>query len=149
MAQYWNNITGGYYFNTSNYFSDWTRYSTSTAASLIPQTYDIFPFSSYYEIGTHSEREYDYIRSQSIDLRSLEKQRKAEEEEERNAKEKARILLLEHLDEENKLRFLDNKPLEIPSKLFKDITYQIPISYGRIKALKDKKIITELCVSVT
>jgi hypothetical protein len=64
------------------------------------------------------------------------------------AAKKARLLLLEYLGNENSKRLLDRDPLEIPSKLFNDIKYHIPVSNGRIKAWKENKVVTELCLSV-
>lgn len=68
---------------------------------------------------------------------------------EADAKERAKTLLLEYLDNENRQRLLDNKPLEIASKLFKNIKYQIPISkMDKIIALKENKVVTRLCLLV-
>ncbi len=68
--------------------------------------------------------------------------------EKEDAEKKARELLLECLDIENVKKLKNKEPLEVSSKLFGDIKYQIPVSNGRIKALKDGKIISELCLSV-
>lgn len=69
--------------------------------------------------------------------------------EETEAAERAKNLLLEYLDEDNKQKFLDKKHLEIASKLFKNVRYNIPLSkLGRIKAWKDDNVITELCLVV-
>lgn len=65
------------------------------------------------------------------------------------AKKLAQELLLDHIDEDNKLRYWNDKPIEINSKLFNDIKYEIPISkFARILAVKDKKVISELCLTV-
>lgn len=69
--------------------------------------------------------------------------------EEIEATERAKNLLLEYLDEDNKQRFLNNKRLEISSKLFDGVKYHIPLSkVGRIKAWKENMVITELCLLV-
>lgn len=71
------------------------------------------------------------------------------EKERKIAEEKAKVLLLEHLDDVNKQKYNDKKPLEITSRLFSDIIYQIPISrIGRIRALKENQVISELCLLV-
>ena len=65
------------------------------------------------------------------------------------AEQRAKALLLEYLDDENKKRYKELKPIEISSKIFTDIKYNIPISKTeRIKALKDGKIVDRLCLTV-
>lgn len=66
----------------------------------------------------------------------------------KKAAKKARLLLTECLDSENLQRLFDKKSLEIQSKLFEDIKYSIPLSNGRIKAIKENKVITELCLAI-
>ncbi len=56
--------------------------------------------------------------------------------------------MTEYLDTENLQRLVNKQHLEVPSRLFEDIKYHIPISNGRIKALKENKVITELCLTV-
>lgn len=69
--------------------------------------------------------------------------------EEIDAQDKARKLLLEYLDHDNKQKYLEKKPIEIGSKLFNDIIYQIPISkFDKICALKEGKIVSRLCLVV-
>jgi hypothetical protein len=152
-----------------NYYSDYFRQNSTTATCT---GYDNWRHISQYT-GTTSATLYDrsntgtaynipYIQStKSPDkpteqelLRQREERAKTEEiakkarEEAAKAEEKARILLLEYLDNENRQRLLDRKPLEVPSRLFGDIKYHIPISNGRIKAWKENKVVTELCLAV-
>lgn len=89
---------------------------------------------------------------QSQQVQKTPEQLKAEAEAkkaEAEAKERAKTLLLEYLDNENRQRLLDNKPLEIMSKLFENIKYHIPISkIGKIEAFKENKVVTRLCLIV-
>lgn len=63
--------------------------------------------------------------------------------------ERAKNLLLEHLNENNKKKFHNKEPIEIPSKIFSDIIYNIPLSkVGKIGALKENKIVDRLCLLV-
>lgn len=65
------------------------------------------------------------------------------------AQDKARKLLLEYLDHDNKQKYLEKKSIEIDSKLFNDIRYQIPISkFDKICVLKEGKIVSRLCLVV-
>jgi len=69
--------------------------------------------------------------------------------EEIEIQERARRLLLEYLDQDNRQRYLENKSIEIVSKIFSDIRYQIPISkFDKICALKGGKVISRLCLIV-
>lgn len=127
----------------SNY-SDWNHLTTGTGSTTIS------PCPSYV-IGSfvvHEMRYYDQ-RNQEYNIPKKVQPSPEKLKEEADAKERAKNLLLEYLDEENKQRLLNNKPLEIASKLFNEIRYHIPLSkLGRIKAWKENKIITELCVLV-
>jgi len=79
------------------------------------------------------------------EIEAREKARKQEID----AQEKARKLLLEYLDQDNKQKYLEKKPIEVVSRLFNDIRYQIPISkLDKILALKDDKIVSKLCLVV-
>jgi len=153
-------------FTTANHLHDWDHImttGTTTASTSITSchshTFTLYPTRQ----GTYPTRQGTYPTRQEISLeqrtqeqieqerinQELLNKRKAENDAiEKVAKEKARVLLLEYLDNENKQRLLENKPLEIVSKLFKYVKYHIPISYGRIKARKENKIITELCLAV-
>lgn len=120
---------------SSNYY-DWENLNSTTAAGSISipwqHIHAQYPYSNIHEIR-HEE------------IQEPPEKLKAEAD----AKEKAKNLLLEYLDDDNKQRFLANKPLEIVSNIFENIKYQIPISkIGRIKAWKENKIISELCILV-
>ncbi len=150
--------------NTSNsttandYFSDWTRSftaeGTGTTHSPYAQSYTV-PYNTmstgrqetYYQtalIPNNLLPEHPPEPQLQIPQKSAEQIR-----EEEKATERAKTLLLEYLDEENKQKFLDKKHLEVASKLFKDVKYHIPLSkLGRIKAWKEDKVITELCLLV-
>lgn len=157
------NADSMYTDNTSttvnDYFSDWTRSFTDTGTgttySPYAQTYTV-PYDilnigrqeSYYQIirgpihhsGQHSQEPVQ----QNIPQKSAEQIK-----EETEATERAKTLLLEYLDEDNKQKFYDKKHLEIPSKLFNDVKYHIPLSkLGRIKAWKENKVISELCLLI-
>ncbi len=92
-----------------------------------------------------SEEELSRLRAERIEAEENAKRIRKETEE---AKKKARLLLLECLDEDNSKRLINGEHLEVQSRLFKDIKYHIPISNGRIKALKGDNIVSELCVSI-
>ena len=134
----------GTLYNNWNYFS---YMSTGQYANVDMGTGYISPhftrYESRQEAVIHKPSEQELLRQREADAKA-----KKEREEMANAERKARVLLSEYLDYENRQRLIDKQPLEIPSGLFEDIKYQIPISYDRIKALKENKIITELCLSV-
>lgn len=134
--------------DTWNYFSG----TNSTTSASIP--YGPTYICTGYNIQYLRNREVENKPSEQELLRRRDERAKAEEvakkarEEVAEAERKARSLLLEYLDCENSKRLLKGEPLEVPSKLFEDIKYHIPISHGRIKALKENKIVTNLCLSV-
>lgn len=142
----------------NDYFSDWTRSfttaGTGTTCTPYEQTYTV-PYGTLY-IG-RQESYYQRIQEpyQPQEHRPPEPQQQIPQKspeqikEEVEAAERAKTLLLEYLDEENKQKFLDKKHLEISSKLFNDVKYHIPLSkLGRIKAWKENKVISELCLLV-
>jgi hypothetical protein len=150
--------TGNYYNYYDRYGStgayssgDYFDYSSTTTSTQTPytQTCADIPY-----IAIQCPKEVEHKPSEQELLRQREERVKAEEAaknakaEVAEAEGKARLLLLEYLDNENKQRLLDRKPLEVPSRLFGDIKYHIPISNGRIKAWKENKVITELCLAV-
>jgi hypothetical protein len=152
------------YTNTTtanDYFSDWTRSFTTavtpskgTTYAPYEQTYTV-PCNvlctgrqePYYQIVQgqyHREHHPQEPVHQQIPQKSPEQIK-----EEAEATERAKTLLLEYLDEENKQKFYDKKHLEISSKLFNHVKYHIPLSkLGRIKAWKENTVITELCLHV-
>lgn len=139
-------------FTTANHLYDWDHImsaGTTTASTSITSwhshTFTLYPTRQ--EIS-REQRTQEQIEQERINQELLNKRKAENDAIEKAAKEKARVLLLEYLNNENKQRLLENKPLEIVSKLFKDVKYNIPISYGRIKAWKENKIITELCLAV-
>lgn len=154
----------------SEYYNDYLYRNSTTAADTCYNGWNYFSAQTYTtnsstlyntnHTGTghyipYVQREITYDKpSEQELLRRREERAKAEEtakkalEEAVKAEEKARLLLLEYLDNENRQRLLDKKPLEVPSRLFGDIIYHIPISNGRIKAWKENKVVTELCLSV-
>jgi hypothetical protein len=95
----------------------------------------------------HKPTEQELSRQREEKIKAEETARKAKADAEEAAR-KARLLLIEHLDQENIKRLINKEPLEIPSRLFGDIKYHIPISNSRIKAQKDNKVVTELCLIV-
>lgn len=161
--------TGTYYYDRYDYFNS----TTSTASTSIPWR---SPISTQYRINTYTigqesyydpyhiqrclesygrRNQYPYQQEdqtpcqepqpQQVQKTPTPEQLKAEAD----AKERARALLLEYLDNENKQRLLDNKPLEIASKLFNGIKYRMPISrMDKIEAVKDNKVVTRLCLLV-
>lgn len=150
-------ITDGTSSTTTNdYFSDWTRSlttaGTGTTYTPFAQTYTYDPLytgrqESYYQriqLPYHQGCNPQEPVHQQVPQKSPEQIK-----EEAGATERAKILLLEYLDDDNKQKFYDKKHLEISSKLFGGVKYHVPLSkLGRIKAWKDNKIITELCLSV-
>lgn len=134
-SDYWNRP-----YMTTGTTSSWTQ---ST------QTYTSVPY-----IATRYSREVEYkpseqelSRQKEERIKAAEAAKKAKEEAEEAAR-KARSLLSEYLDHENMKRLMNKEPLEVPSRLFGDIRYQIPISNGRIEARKENKVVTELCLAV-
>lgn len=159
--------TDGIYTNSigttaTDYFEDWLRSSTTTATfttyNPYTQAYTI-PYDYTGREGIHFQRGQEQHRCQeehqrqeehhSIPRQHLQQKSPEQIKEEKNAIERAKTLLLENLDEDNRKKFLDKKNLEISSKLFDEIKYQVPLSkFGRIKAWKENRIITELCLVV-
>ena len=141
----------------NDYFSDWTRSfteaGTGTTYAPYEQTYTI-PYGTLY-IG-RQESYYQRVQEPyNQEHRPPEPQQQIPQKspeqikEETEATERAKNLLLEYLDEDNKQKFLDKKHLEISSKLFGGVKYHIPLSkLGRIKAWKENKVISELCLLV-
>lgn len=154
----------------SDYYSNYSQQNSTTATTADNNNWNYFSMytgttpSSTTCNGTHTGTAYSvpYMRSEKVPykpseqelLRLRDERAKAEEaakkarEEFAEAEGKARLLLLEYLDNENRQRLLDKKPLEVPSRLFEDIKYHIPISNGKIKAWKENKVVTELCLAV-
>lgn len=167
MTQYYTTIcdtgTYGEYYNeylnrnstvaTGTGWNDYFSVQTSTISS--PTLYNMTHTGStgYYvpyiqrEIVSERPSEQELLRRREERIKAEEIAKKAREES-IEAERKARLLLLEYLDPENRQRLLEKKPLEIPSRLFEDIKYHIPISNGRIKAWKENKVVTELCLAV-
>ena len=161
--------TGTYYSNyskmstttASNDYNNWD-YINGTTGTTCSQSYWQQSAKPYYvqyydepvikykpnETVIHKPSEQELLERQKIKAKELEIAEKAKIEA-KIAEEKARSLLLEYVDSENKQRLIDKKPLEVPSRLFGDVVYQIPISGGRIKALKGDKIVTELCLTLS
>lgn len=142
----------------NDYFSDWNRWSTTTGTgtTYVPyaQTYTV-PYDALYIERQESYYSRVQEQYQPQEHRPPEPQQQIPQKspkqikEEADATERAKTLLLEYLDEENKQKFLNKKHLEIASKLFNDVKYHIPLSkLGRIKAWKEDRVITELCLLV-
>lgn len=159
-----------YYYNTNdsttagtytNYYNNFAYYnSTSTASennwnfpqttsTTIPYGHKYFTYYSppVHKIVYKQPSEEELLKIREAEIKAAEEAKKARVEAEEAAR-KARLLLTEYLDNENRIRMLNKEPLEVPSRLFEDIKYHIPISNGRIKALKENKVITELCLTV-
>lgn len=166
---YYTTVNSGYYNNGHGLTGTYSDYdyldqysSTGTTSTWIPytQTSTTAPYTQTYTqilgsyIPIRYSREVDYKPSEQELSRHKEERIKAEEaakkarEEAEEAERKARLLLTEYLDNENMKRLLNKEPLEVPSRLFGDIKYQIPISNGRIKAWKENNVVTELCLAV-
>ncbi len=149
--------------NSIDYFDFYGTSFTSTGSSIGTDAYNQYNNISF--IGFIGGTCNDYFNS----FRQIQEQPNRHQEqprqvpriislkrnpEEINAKRKARDLaiklLLEYLDPDNKLRYIEDRPIEINSKLFGDIKYQIPVSskYDKISAIKDEKIVSKLCLIV-
>jgi hypothetical protein len=97
----------------------------------------------------------DIVDEDEVDRDEIEQEEQLEDEEQRiaereridEARNRARNLLLEYLDDKNRQKFLDREPLEVSSKLLKDVKYRIPLS-GMIEAWKKGRKIANLCVMV-
>ena len=123
-------------------------FQPSTTPYLLPSTTPYYVQHYDKPAAKHKLSGQELLEQQKVRAKELEIAEKAKIEA-KIAEEKARSLLLEYVDNENRQRLLDKKPLEIPSRLFGDVKYQIPILGGRIKALKENKIITELCLTLS
>jgi hypothetical protein len=78
---------------------------------------------------------------------TLTKLRGRQMQEEAEASECARRLLMEYLDEKNRKNFIEQKPLEVESEIHHGLKYHIPYD-GRIKARRGDKVVSELCLQV-
>ncbi len=143
-------------YTTSTDCNNWNYYPQSTSTTETISSYYRRAFISdiyhNYQIEILSKKAYkpseeELLRIREAEVKYIEdaKRERAEAEE---AERKARLLLTEYLDNENMQRLLNKEPLEVPSKLFEDIKYHIPIGRGRIKALKENKVVTELCLAI-
>lgn len=149
-----NNITTA----ANDYFSDWTRSFTTVGTGTVSIPYEQTstvpydnPFTrrqeSYYQRVQESYQPQEYCPPEP--QRQISQISPKQIKEEAEATERAKTMLLEYLDDDNKQKFLDKKHLEISSKLFSGIKYHIPLSkLGRIKTWKDNIVITELCLLV-
>lgn len=137
-------------YNNWDYFSTGTT-SSSWASKLYGSTYISTGYDTVYVARQKvapklSEEELARIREEREKATEIAKK---EREKAAEAARKARLLLTEYLDQENMQRLLNKEPLEVPSRLFGDIKYHIPISnHARIKAMKENKVVTELCLAV-
>lgn len=113
-----------------------TTTTTTATATTIPS------WLTYYLERRELQPESDSERRER-DLRE-----KKEAERKKEAIDRAKDLLLEYLDSENRQRYLDKKPVEVESKLFSGVKYHIPISYDRVKAWKQDRVISELCLRI-
>lgn len=134
---------------TNDYFRDWANSTTGTGTTYTPywQTYTV-PYDDGF---TGRQAPYHQIvQDLNIEPQQQIPQKSPEQiKEENEASERAKTLLLEYLDEDNKRKFLDKKRLEISSRLFGGVKYHIPLSkVGRIKVWKDDNMVTELCLLV-
>lgn len=168
--------TGSNYYDRYDYFNSTTgtasasipwhsytskQYITNTYVTGQDSYYDQDYIQRYlepYRLGTRvpyqqvSQAPRQEPQPQPQQVQKTPEQLKAEAEAkkaETEAKDRAKTLLLEYLDNENRQRLLDNKPLEIASKLFSGIKYHIPISrMGKIEAFRENKVVTRLCLLV-
>ncbi len=158
---YFNSTTGTALSSTPWYSHRSVQYITNTYVTgqeTYLDQYNIQRYLEPYGLGTRvpyqqvSQASRQEPQPQPQQIQKTPEQLKAEAEAkkaETDAKERAKALLLEYLDNENKQRLLDDKPLEIASKLFSGIKYHIPISrMGKIEAFKENKVVTRLCLLV-
>jgi hypothetical protein len=143
-------INSGYTNTTSTGGFDYYYQGTTTAGDY---TF-IRPIASYY-------REYESVPAykpptpeemqRAIDLdHMLAEKRRLDHQEREEASRKARILLIDYADDENKERLQLGQPfIEVRSTKFKGVKYKIPVeSNERIKACRGNNVITELCLTV-
>ena len=138
--------------DTWNYRT-WTDSTTSTSGTHVPYYYQYFqPYSPFiYSDEQRHNVETEQSKAECLKRENEEKERQEKLKIEReNAEKKARELLLEFLSEKNKQRYLNKEPIVIESSLLNDISYFIPISYSRIKAINNttKEVLSELCINV-
>lgn len=136
-----------WYYNTST--ADSTAYTgidsmwnnttaTTTATATTIPSWQTYTIPSRRELQPESD----------FERRERELREEAIAERKKEAVERAKDLLLEYLDSENRQRYLDRKPLEVKSKIFSGVKYHIPISYDRVKAWKQGRVVSELCLRV-
>lgn len=145
------NSTTSYTNTASSIYDNWssTSISSATASDMLQIPYGIIYQVPYYGNIVQLQPTPQEIEREREEKRKSDEESRKRAEERRAADKRARELLLEYLDEKNKERLLQNKPLELESRLFKDVRYLIPVtSYSRIKAIKNNETISELCVSV-
>ena len=130
--------------STKSAYDHWNYFYTASTTSIYDRKYYI---DSPYDNSVYKPTDEELLRCQEEMTKAAKAAKKAKEYAEEAARN-ARLLLTDYLDNDNTKRLLNNESLVIPSRLFDDIKYHIPISNGRIKAWKEDKIITELCLSV-
>lgn len=133
---------------TGTDYNNWSHLPVQTGTTNSSTLYNIMQTDTAYNIPVPDNLSEQELLRQREERSKIEETAKKALEEAAKADEKARLLLLEYLDDENRQRLFDKKPLEVPSRLFGDIKYHIPISNGRIKAWKENKVVTELCLAV-
>lgn len=79
---------------------------------------------------------------------ALIKLRERQKQEDAEASECARRLLMEYLDEKNRKNLTMEKPIEVESGIHRGLKYQIPYYDGRIKAYREDNVVSELCMQV-
>ena len=141
-----------YYESTADTYANYINSTTSSFTWSNATYYQPLKFTTFEyiengrEIIETEEGKIERLKLEQGEKERVEKLRKEKEA----AEKKARELLLEYLDEKNKKRYFDKEPLVIESKLLNDISYHIPISYSKIKAIKNstKETLSELCITV-
>ncbi len=140
---------------TAGGYIDWTQMATAGTAGYSLQTnyytYQEIPAPPLYPevIRRHElqERRREPLeRWRKVALTRLSERQKQEEAE---ASECARRLLMEYLDEKNRKNLTSEKPLEVESGIHQGIKYRIPYYDGRIKACKGDNVVSELCLQVS
>ena len=138
---------------TAGDYYDWTSATTTgTASYTIPrwaQTYTVPTPPPDPEVVRRYElqqRRREPLEQWRENIRKIISERQKKEEVE--ASQLAKRLLLEYLNEKNRKKFTEEKPIEIESGIHQGIKYHIPHHDGRIKALKGDKVVSELCLIV-
>ncbi len=139
------------YGTTSNSINDFYQTATTSTGTYVPGGQYWYPIR-FVGLSDYISTDYGHYNEPIAERPSIERPVEPPKDipkPDTKAIEMAKALLLEHLDDDNKKRFLGDGPIEINSKIFSDIKYQIWLGkMDKIRALKEGETVDRLCLLV-